>query len=139
MAVITRTMSLETEGTMDIVDLTDKLRTLVGSADLNNGIVHVFAPGSTMGLTTVEFEGGLVQDLKDCFEKIVPSTVEYRHNERWGDGNAHSHVRSSMIGTSLTIPLSEGNLILGTWQQVILIDFDNRPRHRELVVQILGE
>jgi len=132
-------MSFETEGNVDIVNLTDRLSTLVGGTDINNGIVHVFAPGSTMGLTTVEFEGGLVQDLKDFFEELVPPNQNYHHNERWGDSNAHSHVSSSMIGTSLTIPLTEGNLVLGTWQQVILIDFDNRPRHRELVVQILGE
>lgn len=139
MSVVTRTINLETEGNTDIIDLTDRVNDIVDSCDLTEGIVHIFAPGSTMGLTTVEFENGLVTDLQNAFEELVPSKKRYAHNERWGDGNGHSHVRSSLLGPSLTVPLVDGQLVLGTWQQIILVDFDNRSRQRELLVQVLGE
>jgi len=137
--VKTHTLSIETKGDTEILDLTDRLKDFVSSSKIQEGLVHVFAPGSTMGLTTVEFENGLVQDLKDVFEQLAPANRPYAHNQRWGDGNGHSHVRSSLLGPSLTVPITEGQMILGTWQQVILIDFDNRPRQRDLVVQVIGE
>lgn len=135
----TRTLSIETQGNTDIIDLTEQLRDLLNNFDIKEGMMHLFVPGSTMALTTIEFENGLVRDLKEFFEKLVPSKDNYYHNERWGDSNGHSHVRAAMIGPSLSIPIAERKLLLGTWQQVILVDFDTRPRQRELVVQILGE
>ena len=139
MTVSTRTINLETQGNNDIIDLSDRVRDLVTNANVKEGLVHVFAPGSTMGLTTIEFENGLVRDLKEAFEQLFPSDRNYYHNERWGDSNGHSHVRASMIGPSMTIPIVDGQLVLGTWQQVILVDFDTRPRQRELLVQIFGD
>ncbi len=139
MTVKTYTLSFDTKGNNDIIDLTDRLRDCIGSSNVREGLVHVFAPGSTMGLTTVEYESGLLTDLNEAFEHLAPSSKTYAHNQRWGDGNGHSHVRSSLLGSSLSVPITEGQMVLGTWQQVILVDFDNRPRQRDIVVQVLGE
>ncbi len=106
---------------------------------LQNGIVNLFVPGSTGGLTTIEYESGLVQDFSELMEKIIPSNVTYHHDARWGDGNGFSHVRSSLLGPSLTVPFSDGTLNLGTWQQIVFLDFDNRSRSRTILLQFIGE
>jgi secondary thiamine-phosphate synthase enzyme len=137
--VITKSIKLKSRGETDIIDITDGVADCVGASKAKSGIVTVFVPGSTGGLTTIEFESGLVQDLKEAFEVIAPRDGEYHHNLRWHDGNGFSHVRSALLGPSLTIPFTNKKLHLGTWQQIIFIDFDNRPRSRELVVQIIGE
>lgn len=136
-----RTLSLElaTQGNADCQDITDRLGHAVTESKLRSGTLTVFCPSSTSGLTTIEFESGAVQDLQRLFEDIVPASREYAHNARWGDGNGHSHVRAALLGPSLTVPFVNGALTLGTWQQVIHVDFDIRPRRRQLVVQLVGE
>jgi secondary thiamine-phosphate synthase enzyme len=106
---------------------------------LTSGTATVFCPSATSALTTIEYEGGALSDLRRLFDEIIPSNREYAHNERWHDGNGHSHVRAALLGPSLTIPFVDGQLTLGTWQQVIYVDFDNRPRQRKLVLQLMGE
>ncbi len=137
--VITSTISLQTSGNADTHDITDVVARAVDESGLTAGTVTIFCPGSTSGLTTIEFEEGAVADLKQVFDEIVPPNREYRHNERWGDGNGHSHVRAALLGPSLSVPFMGRRMTLGTWQQVIFVDFDNRPRQREIVVQIVGE
>ena len=139
MSVINKKLKISTKGDTDIIDITDRVAGLASKTDIKNGTVTVFVSGSTGGLTTVEYEPGLVQDLKDFFEKIAPKDGKYEHNLRWHDGNGYAHVRASLLGPSLTIPFMDKRMQLGTWQQIIFIDFDNRPRSRELVVQIIGE
>ncbi len=139
MPVKTGSLTLNTKGNTDIHDITDELTRLVQQSGLSDGAVTVFCPSSTSALTTVEYESGAVSDLKRLFEDLVPSTRDYAHNATWDDGNGHSHMRASLLGPSLTIPFVGKRLTLGTWQQVIYIDFDIRPRHRELVVQMIGE
>ena len=139
MTVKTGSISLNTHGHTDIQDITRELVRLVEQSELKNGTLTVFCPSSTSGLTTVEFESGALSDLKRMFEELVPSNRDYAHNATWDDGNGHSHMRASLLGPSLTIPFVEKTLTLGTWQQVIYVDFDIRPRRRELVVQMNGE
>jgi secondary thiamine-phosphate synthase enzyme len=139
MPVKTATLFLATRANLDIHDLTRELTRLVEQSGLKNGTLTVFCPSSTSGLTTVEYEPGALADLKRMFEELVPSNRDYAHNATWEDGNGHSHMRASLLGPSLTIPFVEKTLTLGTWQQVIYVDFDIRPRHRELVVQMVGE
>jgi secondary thiamine-phosphate synthase enzyme len=139
MPVITGSIQLSAGGNADVHDITEQVAGLVAQSSLKDGVVTIFCPSSTGGLTTIEYEPGAVSDLKRLFDEIVPSNREYAHNARWGDGNGHSHVRASLLGPSLTIPFVNGTLTLGTWQQIIYIDFDNKPRHMELVVQIQGE
>ncbi|HXF85219.1 MAG TPA: secondary thiamine-phosphate synthase enzyme YjbQ [Anaerolineales bacterium] len=139
MAVKTATLQLRTQGNTDIHDLTDQIANAVSKSGLENGIVTVFCPSSTSALTTIEFESGALSDLRQLFDEIVPVNREYAHNARWGDGNGHSHIRASLLGPSLTIPFVKRRLTLGTWQQVIYVDFDNRPRQRELILQMIGE
>jgi secondary thiamine-phosphate synthase enzyme len=139
MSVKTGIISLNTHGNTDICDITRELERLVTESGLNSGTLTVFCPSSTSGLTTVEFEPGAVADLKRLFEELVPSGREYAHNATWDDGNGHSHMRASLLGPSLTIPFVERTLTLGSWQQVVYVDFDVRPRRRELVVQMVGE
>lgn len=131
--------STATRGHGEIVDVTTSVAEAVRGSGIANGIATVFVTGSTAALTTLEFEPGLVHDLKAAFERLYPREMEYRHHERWGDDNGHSHVRASMLGPSLVVPVSEGAITLGTWQQIVLVDFDTRPRTREFLVQILGE
>jgi len=137
--VISKKLSLQTRGNGDTHDITDAVARAVRESGLASGAAMLFCPSSTSGLTTIEFEPGAVADLKRVFDEIVPAGREYRHNERWGDGNGHSHVRASLLGASLVVPFVAGALTLGTWQQIIYVDFDIRPRHREIVVQIMGE
>jgi secondary thiamine-phosphate synthase enzyme len=139
MAVTTETVTVQTKGDSDIHDLTKKVQALVDRHRLRHGQALVFVSGSTAGITTVEYEPGLLQDLPDAFERIAPRDIRYHHEETWHDGNGHSHVRASLLGPSLIVPVKDGKLLLGTWQQIILIDFDNRPRRREVVVQLAGE
>ncbi len=139
MPVKTGNISLNTRGNTDICDITKELERLVAESGLTSGTLTVFCPSSTSGLTTVEFEPGAVADLKRMFEELVPSKRDYAHNATWEDGNGHSHMRASLLGSSLTVPFVEKSLTLGTWQQVVYLDFDIRPRRRELVVQMVGE
>jgi len=139
MAVYTTRVNIDTKGETDIVDITDYIEGSVDRSGLTNGTATVFVGGSTAGITTIEFESGLFQDLRDAYERMAPRNAYYAHNERWGDGNGFAHVRASMTGQDISIPFSEKKLILGTWQQVILVDFDNRPRRREIIVQVIGE
>jgi secondary thiamine-phosphate synthase enzyme len=139
MPVKTGNIAINTRGNTDIMDITRELERLVTESGLKSGTVTVFCPSSTSGLTTVEYEPGAISDLKGMFEELVPSKRDYAHNATWGDGNGYSHMRASLLGSSLTIPFIERSLTLGTWQQVIYIDFDIRPRQRKLVVQMMGE
>ena len=135
----TNTLEITTRGRTDIVDLTGRIQELVNAAGWSEGSVLVFAVGSTAGVTTVEFEPGLVEtDLREMFERIAPYGADYAHNDTWGDDNGAAHLRASLIGPSLTAPFIGGRLCLGTWQQIILVDFDTRPRNRRIVVQIHG-
>ncbi len=139
MPVKTFSLSLSTRGNADIHDITDQVAGKIAQSGLKDGTVTVFCPSSTSGVTTIEFESGAVSDLKRLFDEIIPLNREYAHNARWGDGNGHSHVRASLLGASLTVPFIDGRLTLGTWQQIIYVDFDTRPRRRELTVQVIGE
>ncbi|HEY7698546.1 MAG TPA: secondary thiamine-phosphate synthase enzyme YjbQ [Vicinamibacteria bacterium] len=139
MAVRTVRRSVATRGSGEILDVTPEVSDAVGGSGIADGIATVFVTGSTAALTTLEFEPGLVHDLRAAFERLYPREMEYQHHERWGDDNGHSHVRASMLGPSLVVPVSGGKLTLGTWQQIVLVDFDTRPRSREFLVQVMGE
>ncbi|OGP56813.1 MAG: secondary thiamine-phosphate synthase enzyme [Deltaproteobacteria bacterium RBG_13_52_11b] len=133
------TISLSTKGFSDIINITDRVVAVLKRSQIQNGLVTVFCPGSTGALTTIEYESGVLRDLKGALERIVPSNITYEHDRRWSDGNGFSHVRAAFMKPSLTIPLISGRLTLGTWQQIVFIDFDNRSRHRDIIVQIMGE
>ena len=137
--VISKQIAIHTRGNGDIVDITGEVAEAVGTSETTSGTVTVFIAGSTAGVTTVEYEPGLVADLRALWERIAPSNIEYQHNERWHDGNGHSHVRASLLGASLTVPFENKSLILGTWQQIVVVDFDNRSRSRQVILQIMGE
>ena len=139
MPVKTASFSIHTKGNADIQDITDQIANTVSNCGLKDGTVTIFCPSSTSALTTIEFEGGALSDLRRLFDEIIPVHREYAHNERWHDGNGHSHVRAALLGPSITIPFVNSELTLGTWQQVIYVDFDNRPRQRQLIVQLIGE
>jgi secondary thiamine-phosphate synthase enzyme len=132
-------ISLETRGNGDTQDITREVARAVGESGVAAGVVTLFCPGSTSALTTIEFEPGAVADLQQVFDETVPRDRYYRHNERWGDGNGHSHVRAALLGPSLSVPFVDGVLTLGTWQQIVHIDFDVRPRRRDVIAQIVGE
>jgi secondary thiamine-phosphate synthase enzyme len=137
--VITENVSLLSRGKTDIMDITEQVTHKVFRSGLVNGIVTVFLSGSTAGITTIEYESGLVTDFQTLWNRIAPEDLHYEHNERWGDGNGYAHIRASLLGSSLTIPFNDRKLALGTWQQIIVVDFDNRPRARQVVLQIMGE
>ena len=139
MSVVIKYINFDTRGNTDIIDITDDVSMAVRQSEIKNGIVTVFASGSTVAVTTIEYEPGLVFDLTQALERIAPQNIEYRHNQRWHDGNGHSHVRASLIGQSESFPIIDGEIALGTWQQIIYIDLDNRPRSRRLIIQIVGE
>ncbi|MEX2540052.1 MAG: secondary thiamine-phosphate synthase enzyme YjbQ [Actinomycetota bacterium] len=139
MGVASATVELSTRGEGHAIDITAQLTDAVTSSGLRNGVTHVFVVGSTAAITTIEFEPGCVHDLSEMFERIAPRDAGYLHHERWGDHNGHSHMRASLLGPHLAVPLVDGELTLGRWQQVILVDFDDRPRHRKVVVQTIGE
>ena len=130
---------IETTRRTDILDITTQVERAVSKSGISSGIVVVFTPGSTAGLTTMEFESGAISDLKDAIARIAPEGMAYAHDARWGDGNGFSHVRAALLGPSLSLPLREGALVTGTWQQIVLVDFDNRPRSRRVEIQIIGD
>jgi secondary thiamine-phosphate synthase enzyme len=139
MSVKTATVEISTRGCCDITDITADVADRLAKSGIQNGTVTVFIGGSTAGVTTIEYEPGLLKDLPEVFEKIAPQGPSYHHDDTWGDGNGFSHVRSALLGPSMTIPFSGSRMLLGTWQQIVVLDFDNRPRHREVIVQIMGE
>jgi len=139
MDVVTKKIKLSTKGDTDIINITAETASAVLNTGLKNGSVTIFVPGSTAGITTVEYEPGLVDDLKAFFEKIAPKSGAYQHNIKWKDGNGYSHVRASFLGPGITVPFIDNKMQLGRWQQIIFIDFDNRPRDREIIIQIIGE
>ena len=137
--VVTKQIALQTKGNCDIVDITSKVEQQVADTNINNGTATLFITGSTAGITTIEFEPGLISDFKEMWERNAPQNTPYEHNRRWGDGNGFSHVRASLLGASLVVPFNDRRLTLGTWQQIVFVDFDNRPRSRQIVLQIMGE
>jgi secondary thiamine-phosphate synthase enzyme len=139
MKVISDSLSFSTRGFSDMKDLTEDVSKKLSESGLQNGIVTLFVSGSTGGLTTIEYESGLVEDFSEFMEKVIPSNVTYHHDARWGDGNGFSHVRASLLGPSLTVPFSSGALSVGTWQQIVFLDFDNRSRSRTILLQFMGE
>jgi len=139
MTVITTAIKISTKGRDDVIDVTSDVQDAVNGSKMTSGIATVFIPGSTASVTTMEYEPGLVRDIKGLGERIAPSDQEYGHNETWGDGNGFSHIRAAAIGPSLTVPFDKGKLMLGTWQQIVVIDHDNRSRQRSVVIQLMGE
>jgi len=137
--IIQKKLSFSTKGFNDIIDITPSLKSHLNESSLKNGNILVFVPGATGGLTTTEFEPGLLKDIPELLEKLIPMSENYHHDNTWHDGNGYAHLRATLIGPSITIPFMDGTMQLGTWQQVIFIDFDNRPRQRELHLQIYGE
>ena len=137
--VITDNVTLNTRGFGDMIDITGEVALAVRESTLDGGSVTVFIPGATAGVTTIEYEPGLVFDFAALWERLVPQGPPYRHDSQWGDGNGFAHVRASLLGASLTVPFQHGQLLLGTWQQVVVVDFDNRPRQRRVVLQLIGE
>jgi len=139
MTVTNRSIQLNTGGNCDIIDITSEVAREVSNSGISSGTVTIFIAGSTAGVTTIEFEPGLLADFKDMWERVIPRNIPYQHDRAWGDGNGHSHVRASLLSASLTIPFVNKRLTLGTWQQIVIIDFDNRPRSREIIIQVIGE
>ena len=139
MTVINKTIRLSTRGDCDMIDITTEIATEIKNSNINNGIATIFIAGSTAGITTMEYENGLISDFKDMWDRNVPLNLTYQHDRRWGDGNGHSHVRASLQGPSLVVPFANKKMTLGTWQQIVIVDFDNRARSREIVLQLLGE
>lgn len=137
--ITSKSLQLRSKGNCDVIDITSQVSQAVRETGLGAGTVTIFITGSTAGVTTVEYESGLVADLQVLFERVAPQGVDYRHNLRWGDGNGHSHIRASLLGASLVVPFAEKSLMLGTWQQIVVIDFDIRSRTRTVVMQIMGE
>jgi len=133
------TISLSTKGFSDILDVTQQVDAVVSRSKIQSGLVTLFCPGSTGALTTIEYESGVLRDLQKAMEKIVPSNIPYEDDRRWGDGNGFSHVRAALMKPSLSIPMINGRLALGAWQQIVFIDFDNRRRERNILVQVMGE
>lgn len=131
-------IELDTKGEMDIVDITHEVQKIVDESGIEDGIACIFCAGSTGAITTIEYEDGLLYDLPNALERIAPKNAYYKHEERWHDGNGHSHVRASLIGPSLTVPIENGKLLLGTWQQIVFVECDIRPRRRKLIVHIVG-
>ena len=137
--VVTTKIGIRTGGECDLIDITAQVKREVLDSGINAGTVTMFISGSTAGISTIEYEPGLVSDFQGMWDRTVPRNIPYQHDRRWGDGNGHSHVRASLLGPSLVVPFTDKTLLLGTWQQIVVADFDNRPRSREIVVQIMGE
>ena len=137
--IVTSKISLQSKGNCDIIDITPQVEQQLAEADIKDGTVTLFVNGSTAGVTTTEYESGLLSDFPAMWERIVPRNIPYSHDRAWGDGNGHSHVRASLLGASLVVPFNNKRLTLGTWQQIVLVDFDNRPRSRQIIVQVMGE
>ena len=130
---------VQTKGHYDFIDITDRVAAAVAGSGVRSGVAVVFVPGSTAAVTTIEFESGVIEDLIAVFEKLAPEKAEYKHHLRWGDRNGAAHIKSALVGPDLTIPIEDGALALGTWQQVVLIDFDERPRAREVIVKTVPD
>lgn len=139
MKIINKTLHLKSEGHSHIIDITDTVAGFFDKEDMSEGMIHIFIPGATAAITTIEYEEGLINDIKDAWERIAPRYGYYRHDRDRGDDNSHSHIRASLIGPSLTVPFRDKKLILGRWQRVVFIDFDTKPREREIVIQIMGD
>src|ERR671939_977390 len=139
MAIITKTIAFNSHGENDMIDITSDVEEAVKASPLRDGIVTIFVSGSTAAVTTIEYEPGLKKDFPQMLARIVPREIEYEHDNTWHDGNGHSHVRASLIGPSLTVPFRNRSLILGTWQQIVLIEMDIRPRKRSIILQMMGE
>jgi secondary thiamine-phosphate synthase enzyme len=137
--IINKTILIHTKGNCDVIDITSQVSGEINLSSINNGIVTLFVSGSTAGISTIEYEGGAINDFKGMWDRNVPNNISYQHDSRWGDGNGFSHVRASLLGPSLVIPIINKKMALGTWQQIIVTDFDNRPRSREIIIQISGE
>jgi len=137
--VITKTISLSTKGHCDIIDITPQVEQQVAETGINSGTATLFVAGSTAGVSTIEFESGLLSDFQSMWERTIPQGIPYNHDRRWGDGNGYSHIRASLLGASLVVPFNDKKLTLGTWQQIVLVDFDNRPRSRQIILQIIGD
>ncbi|MDX1440849.1 MAG: secondary thiamine-phosphate synthase enzyme YjbQ [Nitrosopumilaceae archaeon] len=139
MTVISKFIQIRSKGENDMIDLTEKISELIGESEVSNGIVTIFVSGSTGSVTTIEFEPGLIKDFPEMLSRIAPNDLDYRHEKMWHDGNGHSHVKASLVGPSLTIPFSNGEMLLGTWQQIVFLELDVKSRTRNLVLQIIGE
>jgi len=139
MKIVTEKIALNTKGDPDLINITDKIEDILNATGLKHGQVTVFVVGSTAAITTFEYEPGLIKDVSEFYEKLIPRKNSYHHDDTWGDANGFSHIRAALQGPSITIPFDGGKLLLGTWQQVVLADFDNRPRKREVIVQVMGE
>ena len=137
--VVTKRISFQSKGHCDIIDITPQVEKQLTETEINSGIVTLFISGSTAGISTIEFESGLVADFQRMWERNFPQNISYDHDRRWGDGNGYSHVRASLLGASLVVPFNSKRLTLGTWQQIVVVDFDNRPRSRQVILQIMGE
>ena len=138
MKVISKDISLRTRGLCDMIDITAEVAQAVIESELEDGTATIFIPGSTAGITTIEYEEGVLHDFQAMWDRSVPKGIEYQHDRKWGDGNGYSHVRASLLGASLVVPFIKKQLTLGTWQQIIIVDFDNRPRARQIVIQVMG-
>ncbi len=132
-------VEVSSKGNTDVIDITGRVNSIVQQSGITSGSVLIFVAGATGALSTIEYEPGLLKDLPALMEKLIPEKMEYYHNETWGDGNGHSHLRATLVGPSLMVPVNDQQMILGTWQQIVFIDFDNRPRNRRIVVQVSGE
>ena len=139
MTVITKNIQIKSKSENDIIDITDQVSKIVKESKIENGAVIVFVVGSTAAITTIEYEPGLQKDFPEMLSRLAPKDIEYAHDNTWHDGNGHSHVRASLIGPSLAIPIIEGHLTLGTWQQIVLVEMDTRPRERKIILQVMGE
>jgi len=137
--VVAKKISVRTKGQCDIVDIMPQVEQQVAETNINSGTVTLFVAGSTAGISTIEFEPGVLYDFKSMWERNVPQNIPYDHDRAWSDGNGYSHVRASLLGASLVVPFNDKKLTLGTWQQIVLVDFDNRPRSRQIILQIMGE
>jgi len=137
--VVSRKIGIRTKGECDLIDITAQVKQEVLGSGINAGTVTIFISGSTAGISTIEYESGLVSDFQGMWDRTIPRNIPYQHDRRWGDGNGYSHVRASVLGPSLVVPFTDKTLQLGTWQQIVVADFDNRPRSREIVLQIMGE
>jgi secondary thiamine-phosphate synthase enzyme len=139
MSVKSEEILIKTTSKTDVIDITSNVLKVLSRSGITNGIVSLFIPGSTASLTTIEYESGVINDLKKAIERLTPQDIYYEHNEKWEDGNGYAHVRATLMGPSLHVPVVDGKLTLGIWQQIVLIDFDNRPRERQVIIQLLGE
>lgn len=139
MTVLTKIIQIKSKGEMDIINITNQASAAIGESNIKNGIITVFVSGSTAAVTTIEYEPGLIYDFPAMLSRVAPKDIQYKHDNTWHDGNGHSHVRASLLGPSLTIPIVEGNMSLGTWQQLVLLELDTRARNRNVILQMIGE